>query len=87
MVLYRRRVPISPLLAMPILITVTSAFTFGITRYRVPVDVTLVVLAAVTIDRLIRLRWPTSDDGTISRLRGRRTEPDPADVEPVTADA
>ncbi|MEZ5141936.1 MAG: glycosyltransferase family 39 protein [Acidimicrobiales bacterium] len=93
-VLYRRRIPISPLMAMPVLITVTSAFTFGITRYRVPVDVTLVILAAVTVDWLLRRRWPAPDDGTITRLRGRRDvdgsvvgPTEPISAEPTTTDA
>lgn len=55
-VLWRRRIPVSPLLAMPFIVTVTAAFTFGITRYRAPGDAVLVVLAAVGVDALVR-RW------------------------------
>ena len=54
--LWRRRVPLSPLLSMGIVITVTSAFTFGITRYRVPVDIMVVVLAAAGAEWLWQ-RW------------------------------
>ncbi len=45
--LRRRRVPIWPLLATAGLITFTAVLAFGITRYRVPIDVALPILAAV----------------------------------------
>ena len=64
--LWRRRTPISPLLAMPAIVTVTAAATFGITRYRAPADAALVVLAAVGIELLVRRRWPApADAGTV----------------------
>jgi hypothetical protein len=44
--LRRRRVPILPFLAIAATITITAATTFGITRYRAPVDAMLPVLAA-----------------------------------------
>lgn len=44
--LRRRRVPILPFLALAGTITITAAMTFGITRYRAPVDAILPVLAA-----------------------------------------
>jgi 4-amino-4-deoxy-L-arabinose transferase-like glycosyltransferase len=46
-VLRRRRVPILPFLAIAGTITFTAATTFGITRYRAPVDAMLPVLAGV----------------------------------------
>lgn len=70
--LWRRRVPLSPLLSMAIVITVTSAFTFGITRYRVPVDVMMVVLAAAGIERALRWRFPSQDVGSLLRTRDQR---------------
>jgi hypothetical protein len=72
LVLWRRRVPLSPLLSMALVITVTSAFTFGVTRYRVPVDVMGVVLAGVGIDRLLQRRWPNDDAGALARRRPLR---------------
>jgi 4-amino-4-deoxy-L-arabinose transferase-like glycosyltransferase len=81
-VLVRRRIPVSPLLAMAGVITITAAITFGATRYRVPADVMIAILAAVGIEALIALRWRAADTGTISRRRGARTRPDDA-----TADA
>jgi hypothetical protein len=64
-VLVRRRVPVSPLLALPVVITVTAALAFGVTRYRVPVDLTLVVLAAVALDALAARHWPAPDGATV----------------------
>ena len=68
-VLMRRRIPVSPLLAMPAVITVTAALAFGVTRYRVPVDVSVVVLAAIALDALVGLRWPAPAGATV-RPRG-----------------
>ncbi len=48
--LRRRRVPITPLVAQFVIVTVTAAAIYGITRFRVPAEVSLVVLAAVAID-------------------------------------
>jgi hypothetical protein len=54
-VLKRRAIPISPLVGMFVAVTLTAMLTFGITRYRVPADVALVVLAALGIDSLVEL--------------------------------
>ena len=48
--LRRRRVPITPLVSQFVIVTVTAAAIYGITRFRVPAEVSLVVLAAVAID-------------------------------------
>jgi hypothetical protein len=69
-ILVRRKIPVSPLMAMPILITISTAFTFGITRYRVPVDVMLCILAAVAVDALVRRRWAAPDDSDLRYHRG-----------------
>jgi 4-amino-4-deoxy-L-arabinose transferase-like glycosyltransferase len=66
--LWRRRLPLSPLLGMALAISVTAAWTFGTTRYRIPADVALVVAAAVGAEALLRRWWPV-------------TEPDPVDDE------
>lgn len=79
-VLVRRRIPVSPLLSLAGVITVTAAITFGVTRYRVPADVMIAILAAVGIERLVAMRWLAGDTGTISRLRWRRSDdPTPSD--------
>jgi hypothetical protein len=44
-VLRRRRVPISPLVALVITVTITTAITFGETRYRATAEPALVLLA------------------------------------------
>ncbi len=76
--LWRRRIPLSPLLSMTIVITVTSAFTFGITRYRVPVDVVVVILGAAGVEWVLQHWWPTRDGPSLTRRRPPRTDP-PAD--------
>jgi len=55
-VMRRRRIPIFPMLAIAAAVTFTVALSFGITRYRAPVDVVLPVLAAVALDALWRRR-------------------------------
>ena len=51
-VLRRRRVPVFPLVAFPVIILISVAVTFGQDRYRAPADVALLVLAAVALDRV-----------------------------------
>ena len=50
--LRRRRVPVFPLVAFPVIILISVAVTFGQDRYRAPADVALLVLAAVAVDSL-----------------------------------
>jgi 4-amino-4-deoxy-L-arabinose transferase-like glycosyltransferase len=61
-VLRRRRVPILPFFAIAAAVTITAAMTFGITRYRAPIDAMLPVLAAGAIvaiaARIARRRSP-----------------------------
>ena len=66
-ILWRRSVPVSPFVAQAVAVTLTAALSFGLTRYRVPVDVALVILAAVAVDALARRRWPQSDGGSVRR--------------------
>jgi 4-amino-4-deoxy-L-arabinose transferase-like glycosyltransferase len=49
-VLRRRRIPILPLLSVAIIATLAAAITFGVTRYRAPAEVSLVIAAAIGID-------------------------------------
>jgi hypothetical protein len=55
--LHRRRITLIPVLSTVVVSAAGAAVTFGITRYRVPVDVALVALAGVGVDALLR-RWP-----------------------------
>jgi hypothetical protein len=69
-VLRRRRETLLVLLAPFALVTVMAALSYGITRFRIPADVALVVLAAVACDALMRrLRAP----GSLKRRIGRST--------------
>lgn len=58
----RRRVPISPMIAIVLMVTFTAAVSIGITRYRVGADVMLVILGGIGIDALWRVvrREPVS---------------------------
>jgi 4-amino-4-deoxy-L-arabinose transferase-like glycosyltransferase len=55
-VLHRRRKPIWLYLVLGAVVSFTVAISFGIQRYRVPVDAVLPALAAVGIDALLRRR-------------------------------
>ncbi len=48
--LRRRRVPLTPLLSQFVIVVVTAAAIYGLVRFRVPAEVSLVVLAAVAVD-------------------------------------
>jgi hypothetical protein len=72
-VMRRRKQTIIPFLGIAAMITFTAASTFGITRYRVPLEVGIVVLAAIALDAL----W--------SRWRGRG-DPEQASEDEVADD-
>jgi hypothetical protein len=57
-VMYKRRRPISPMIAIAVMVTFTSAISIGITRYRVGADVALAVLGGVGLDALWRVFRP-----------------------------
>ncbi len=58
-VLRRRRTPVWPLVATAGMVTLTSAALYGLTRFRVPAEVSIVVLAGVAADAALR-RWVDS---------------------------
>jgi 4-amino-4-deoxy-L-arabinose transferase-like glycosyltransferase len=62
----RRRIPLTPLVAPIILVTLTAVSTFGVSRYRAPAEPALCILVAVAIDALLVRLWP------------RRFAPEPA---------
>ena len=66
--LRRRRVTLVPFVGILVGVVVTSMLTFGETRYRVPLDVAVVVLGAVALDRLLPNRRPTEVPGHASPL-------------------
>jgi hypothetical protein len=55
--LHRRRITLIPVLSTVVVVAAGAAVSFGITRYRVPVDVALVLLAGVGADGVLR-NWP-----------------------------
>ena len=57
-VLRRRRVSIVPLLAMPVLVTVTAALFWGNPRFRRPAELAIIVLAAVAIELFMSRALP-----------------------------
>ena len=61
MALRRRRAVVWPLLVPFALVTLISAFGYGTIRFRVPAEVSIVVLAAVAIDALWRRRRSRQD--------------------------
>jgi hypothetical protein len=65
-ILRRRRVALTPLLAQFVIVTVTAALVYGLVRFRTPAEVSIVVLAAVAIDRVVaRLRPGSSPVRTV----------------------
>ena len=62
--LRRRRVPITPLVAQFVVVVVTAAAIYGLVRFRIPAEVSLVVLAAVAVDGWWGRRHPSVDAGT-----------------------
>jgi 4-amino-4-deoxy-L-arabinose transferase-like glycosyltransferase len=54
--LHRRGITLIPVLSTVVVVALAAAITFGITRYRVPADVALVVVAGVGADGLLRRR-------------------------------
>jgi 4-amino-4-deoxy-L-arabinose transferase-like glycosyltransferase len=88
--LRRRRIPISPLVAPVFVSTLSAMVAFGNPRYRSSADIVLVVLVAVALDALCERRgWGTrlrgaAHPGQASEAPTQHTEP--ADErDPVTA--
>jgi len=50
-VLHRRHVRLLPLLAMPVLVVIVTAVFYGIPRFRLPAEITIVVFAAAALDQ------------------------------------
>jgi hypothetical protein len=90
-VMRRRRVPIFPMIAIAVSVTITVALSFGITRYRAPVDAVLPVLAAVALDALWRRRDRPSADALGDDTPAHPDPADPADpadaVDPADSSA
>lgn len=46
----RRRIPITPFVALVLSVSQTAVLSFGLTRFRVPVEVAIVILAALAVE-------------------------------------
>lgn len=68
--LHRRMQRLWPLLSMYVIVTFTAATSYGATRFRTPAEVATVVLAAITLDRV--LQW------LLDRRSGGATAPVPS---------
>ena len=80
--LRRRKVPILPLVSMAVLVTAVAAIAIPVTRYRVPLEVAIAVLAGVVADQCLtwwRARRPAR--------HGRDGTPPTASEPPETARA
>jgi 4-amino-4-deoxy-L-arabinose transferase-like glycosyltransferase len=75
--LRRRRVSVLPFVAMAAVVTVTAAVFYGAPRFRVPVDVAMVVLGAIGIDAIIgaRIRDPETAPQKATTTASPRTPP------------
>jgi 4-amino-4-deoxy-L-arabinose transferase-like glycosyltransferase len=73
--LRRRRVPITPLVAQFAIVTLTAAAIYGLVRFRVPAEVSLVVLAAVALDAVMPRAASPASDAARGGLSGPTPEP------------
>jgi 4-amino-4-deoxy-L-arabinose transferase-like glycosyltransferase len=55
-ILRRRGAPLLPVLAFPLLVSVTAVLVYGLTRFRFAAEPAIVVLAAVALDAALRRR-------------------------------
>jgi 4-amino-4-deoxy-L-arabinose transferase-like glycosyltransferase len=70
-VMRRRRRRVWPLLMPPLIVTIASAVTYGQTRFRVPAEPSIVVLAAIAIAAAVARDWP-------HRRRATAESPEPS---------
>jgi hypothetical protein len=66
-VLHRRHVRLLPLVAMPVLVVIVTAVFYGIPRFRLPAEITIVVLAAAALDQAWT-RWVDRRASTATTL-------------------
>ncbi len=72
-VLRRRRLPLLPFVVILGEVVLVSAAIFGQTRYRTPLDVALMILAALALDRFVELRSLRTARRASGVRRGRHT--------------
>lgn len=72
--LRRRRVPILPLVSMAVMVTAVAAIAIPVTRYRVPLEVAMAVLAGVVADQCVTW-WRGRSHGHRGTARADTAEP------------
>lgn len=77
LVLRGRRTPLTPLLSQFVAVTVTAAAFYGLWRFRIPAEISIVVLAAAAVDELIRRRGDSAG-GSSSAVDLTSTSIEPA---------
>ena len=65
--LHRRRVTLVPLFGQFALVTLTALAFYGIVRFRVPAEISILVLAAITLDAWTGGRWPIGGGSSVRR--------------------
>jgi peptidoglycan/LPS O-acetylase OafA/YrhL len=83
--LWKRRVPVWPLVSTAVIASVTAVVFYGIVRFRLPADIAMCVLGAVAIDELARRSmawWRARPERVVARQeraerrRAAKAEPD-----------
>jgi 4-amino-4-deoxy-L-arabinose transferase-like glycosyltransferase len=83
-ILRQRRRPTWPLVAPFVMVTIVAAAFYGITRFRVPAEVSIVVLAAVAVDRWLPSVATQSTD-VPTGIAARPSRVRSASVSPIAA--
>lgn len=79
----RRKVPLLPLAAQVVVVTITAMVVYGVVRFRAPAEITIVVLAAVAVVALAdRLR----SGGAAHQVDAERAVTEPPATDPPATD-
>ncbi|HEY7105560.1 MAG TPA: hypothetical protein VH986_04105, partial [Acidimicrobiia bacterium] len=81
-VLRNRRVPVTPLVAQFVLVTLTAALIYGLVRFRVPAEISIVVLSAVALDRLWERLRPRDEPAGAVQSAHASSGDDPVALQP-----
>ena len=81
-VLRNRKVPVTPLVAQFVVVTLTATLIYGLVRFRVPAEISIVVLSAVAVDRLIDRLRPGTDEAKAVQSPDANAGEDPAALQP-----